>query len=118
MVVFVGSLPKTAAEKDLCHIAHLDPTTPLRIIKKQARTGETLRYALIPVGDRKQAQRLIKRLHGYPWLGRRLSARPYEQRIAGNEQRRLDWRTQTWAGVERRVAERRNPQASPHLLVA
>jgi|GEM_PF-1346874 len=118
MVVFIGNLPKTAAEKDLCLIARLDPATPLRIIKKHTRSGEMRRYALIPVTDRKQARRLVKRLHGYHWQGQPLSAHLYQQRIAGNELRRVDWRAQTWIGVERRLTERRNPQAAPTSRVA
>ncbi len=118
MVVFVGNLPKTAVERDLCQIARLDPATPLRIIKKRARTGEMLRYALIPVTDGKQARRLISRLNGYGWQGQRLAARLYQPRVAGNEQRRIDWRTQRWIGVERRCTERRNRPAAPASRVA
>ncbi len=108
MVVFIGNLPKSAVEKDLCQLAHLDARSGLRIIRKNARSGEMLRYALVPVSDAKHAQRLIGRVHGLRWQGHRLSARSYESRVAGNEQRRLDWRTRAWFGQERRLSERRS----------
>ena len=112
MVVFVGNLPKQAAEKDLCQIARLAPTTPVRIFRKKSRGGDIQRYALIPNGNGKQARRVINRLHGFLWFGHRLVARNYCQRTAANEQRRVDWRSQHWDGVERRQRERRNLAAA------
>jgi len=118
MVVFVGNLPKTAVEKDLCQVARLKQATLLRIIKKPDQAGAMLRYALIPTTDSKQAKRLIEHLQGYNWQGRPLSAHPYQSRITGNERRRVDWRTQPWVGAERRQAERRNRGALPASRVA
>lgn len=112
MVVFIGNLPKSAVEKDLCQIARLGTCSGLRIIRKKARSGEMLRYALVPVSDEKYARHLIERMHGFRWQGHKLSARSYESRIAGNEQRRLDWRTRQWQEQERRLSERRGQSAA------
>lgn len=107
MVVFIGNLPKQAAEKDLCQLAHIPPGTPLRVIKKAGRDGEVIRFALVPVTGDSYAHRLIKRMQGLQWHGHRLSAHDYQHRTAANERRRVDWRGQTWGQLERRQAERR-----------
>lgn len=115
MVVFIGNLPKSAVEKELCQIARLGASSGLRIIRKKARSGEMLRYALVPVSNEKRAQRLIERMQGLRWQGHRLSARSYESRVAGNEQRRLDWRARAWFGQERRLSERRGQTLASYL---
>ena len=107
-VVFIGNLPKQAVEKDLCHLAHLPVATPPGIFKKKSRSGEVHRYALVPVANQRQARRLVKRMQGVLRYGHRLEARSYRQRIAANEQRRVDWRSRQWSGAERRLHERRN----------
>lgn len=111
MVVFVGNLPKTATEKELCQIARLESCAGLRIIRKRVRCGDRLRYALVPVRGERQARRLIERLQGMHWRGHCLTARYYEARVCANERRRLDWRSVVWEGEERRVAERRTRPA-------
>lgn len=117
MVVFVGNLPKTALEKELCQIARLESCAGLRIIRKKARCGDILRYALVPVHNECHARRLIVRLQGLRWNGHCLTARYYEVRVTGNERRRVDWRSLTWEGEERRVTERRT-RPSPASRVA
>ena len=118
MVVFIGNLPKYAAEKDLCRLARIAIDTPVRIIRKTGRSGQVQRYALVPVHGESRANRLITRVQGREWLGQKLVAREYRHRIAANERRRVDWRRQDWAGAERRRDERRNRTATPTLLVA
>jgi hypothetical protein len=108
MVVFIGNLPKQAAEKDLCHLAGLAAATPVRIFKKSNASGEVHRFALVPVSSEMQARRLVNRMRGFLWYGHKLAARSYRQRTAANEQRRVDWRAQSWTGDERRLHERRN----------
>lgn len=107
MVVFIGNLPKQAVEKDLCQIARVAAAAPVRIFKKTSRCGDVHRFALVPVGNDRQARRLVNRIHGFLWHGHRLVARIYRQRTAASEQRRVDWRTQSWSRDERRMCERR-----------
>ena len=118
MVVFIGNIPKFAVEKELLRLTGLGPGTPLRIIKKPARNGAMLRYALVPTANRKQAQRLIDRLNGYDWRGHVLSVRYYHQRAGVNERRRVDWRRLAWSGAERRCRERRGMVEPQKLRVA
>ena len=108
MVVFIGNLPKQAVEKDLCQIARLAAAARVRIFKKKSRSGDVYRFALVPVNNDRQARRLAKRIQGFLWHGHRLVARVYRQRKAVNEQRRVDWRAQSWSRDERRRCERRN----------
>lgn len=112
MVVFMGNFPKTAVEKELCQIARLNTCSGLRITRKKARSGEMLRYALVPVSDERHAQRLIRRMR------QTLSAHSCASRVAGNEQRRLDWRTRQWVAQERRLSERRGQSVAAGLRVA
>jgi len=118
MVVFIGNLPKYAAEKDLCRLAHIALDTPVRIIRKSDRYGRTQRYALIPAQGESRSKRLIRRMQARQWLGATLVAREYQHRTAANERRRIDWRTQPWKGAERRSAERRNGAVPLASLVA
>ena len=118
MVVLIGNLPKYAAEKDLCRLARIPLHTPVRIIRKTGRSGHLQRYALVPVHSQSQATRLITRMQGREWSGQKLVAREYQHRIAANERRRVDWRRQGWAGVERRRDERRNWSARLGSMVA
>lgn len=118
MVVFIGNLPRAAVEKELCQIAQLKNCAGLRIFRKPARSGEMLRYALVPVINERHAEKLIARMHGYRWQGHQLSAHNYASRIAGNEQRRLNWRDGRWSAQERRLSERRSPPAATGLRVA
>jgi len=107
MVVFIGNLPRHAAEKDLCRLAQLALGTPVRIIRKAGRQGQPQRYALIPATVESHSKRIIRRMHGRKWLGATLVAREYQHRTAANERRRVDWRSQRWTGAERRCSERR-----------
>jgi hypothetical protein len=118
MVVFIGNLPKYAAEKDICRLARLPLRTAVRIIRKTGRSGQLQRYGLVPVSSESQARRLITRLHGRECLGQKLVAREYQHRIAANERRRVDWRRQDWSGAERRRDERRNRAVTLTSLVA
>ena len=118
MVVFIGNLPKYAAERDLCRLARLPLRTAVRIVRKTGRSGQMRRYGLVPVPSESQARRLIRRLDGREWLGQKLVAREYQHRIGANERRRVDWRRQDWAGVERRRDERRSRAATLTSLVA
>lgn len=118
MVVFIGNLPKFAAEKDLCRLAQLAPDTPVRIVRKTDRHGQRRRYVLVPTRGEGHSKRLIRRLQGRRWLGATLVVREFRHRTAVNERRRVDWRRQPWASPERRCGERRARALSVTSLVA
>jgi RNA recognition motif-containing protein len=120
MAIFIGNLPPAATEADLRELARPPAGSHLRIIKKKSRDGEFVRFALLQTTGPKQAHKLIARLNGKRLLGTKLVAREYQPRVAGNEQRRIDWRQLDWPGAERRRDERRSmlSQPEPVLLTA
>lgn len=118
MVILIGNLPKVAAEKDLCGLLRVPADTRIRIMKKQSRSGQVQRFALVPVKREHDAQKVIERAQGKDWKGHALVAHEYQHRIGANERRRVDWRSQAWADVERRIDERRSRMVSADSLVA
>jgi len=110
MIVFIGNLPADVAAHDLVAVARLAAGTPLRICKQQDGNGGRYRYGLVHLDSDKQGRKLIRQLHGTGMRGNRLEAREYGHRCAGNERRRLDWRSVAWDGPERRQGERRAPE--------
>lgn len=117
MVIYIGNLPSSATEADLCELARLPAGAHLRIIKKKVRDGGLTRFALLQTTDDRQARKLLGRLAGKRLLDARLVAREYQSRVAGNERRRLDWRQLDWSGEERRQDERRSMLSQPQPVL-
>ncbi|MCO6412893.1 MAG: RNA-binding protein [Thiogranum sp.] len=118
MVVLIGNLPKCAVEKDLCRLFGLTLGTKVRIVKKYAPHGAVQRFALIPVDKESHARRIIASAHGMEWQGHTLIAHEYQHRTGARERRRVDWRSQSWNGLERRLDERRSFAMDSRSLVA
>lgn len=113
MNLFIGNLPSTTTEGDLCALLRLsqrDATRRLRIFKKADRAGRTLRFGIVHVESDADLHKLLERNRNVELQGQRLSVREYLPRAMGNERRAIDWRTRPWPHAERRVSERRaNP---------
>lgn len=107
MIIFIGNLPAVATGRDPCIFAGLPEGVIPRVIKKQDGSGSLYRYALLQTRSEREGRRLIGRLHGRTCHDHILIAREFNNRTAGNERRRLDWRELSWEGPERRVSERR-----------
>lgn len=107
MLMFIGNLPAAMNERALRELARLPSGTHTRIHKKLNGTQVVLRYALVHTNQKREAEKLVKRLDGKSVRGNTLQVREFGHRLASNERRRLDWREVPWDGPERRKSERR-----------
>ncbi|MGB5306628.1 MAG: hypothetical protein WBN51_06885 [Gammaproteobacteria bacterium] len=107
MIIYIGNLTAVTTERDLRLLAGLPATAPVRIIKKPAGVAEMSRYGLVHTRSDREGSKLIGQLQGKICNGNVVSVREFGHRLAGNERRRLDWRTLPWEGRERRTQERR-----------
>jgi len=107
MLMFIGSLPAAMSERALRDLARLPSGTHTRIHKKLNGTQVVHRYALVHLNQRRETEKLVKRLGGMLVHGCTLQVREFGHRLASNERRRLDWREVPWDGPERRKSERR-----------
>lgn len=107
MIVHIGNLPAALSEADLRRLARVPQALAVNLVRKRDRHGCIYRYALLHARSAREGAKLVRRVNGATCMGRRLVAREYNQRLAGNERRRLDWRTVPWTGMERRLGERR-----------
>lgn len=113
MNLFIGNLPSSTTEGDLCTLLRLsqrDASRRLRIFKKADRAGRTLRFGIVHVETDTDLHKLLERNRRAELQGQRLDVREYMPRALGNERRAIDWRARPWPHAERRVSERRaNP---------
>lgn len=107
MIVHIGNLPAALSEAGLRRLARAPEAVAVHLTRKHDQHGCAYRYALLHARSAREGAKLIRRMNGATCMGRRLVAREFNQRLAGNERRRLDWRTVPWTGMERRLGERR-----------
>lgn len=113
MNLFIGNLPSSATEGDLCallRMPQIEATRRLRIFKKADRTGRTLRFGLVYVASDADLRKMLERNRDAQLNGQRLNVREFMPRAVGNERRAVNWRSHRWPYPERRLNERRaNP---------
>lgn len=108
MELFIGHMPQTATADDLkTFFGGYGRNGIFKIVEEVHDDGSTTRYGWVYIESDRRAQKAIKKLDRTRLQGRLITVREYAHRAAGNDRRALNWRTKPWAGIERRLTERR-----------
>lgn len=128
MHVFVGNLPRTFSEFELRRMVEraLIPRgikqsvtqvflkseqiqrTEFSVFDKISDAG-IVRHGQVIIEPENMGRRLVERLDKFNFMGNLLYVREFTIRAYHNDRRDLHWRKKTWQGMERRLAERRQP---------
>ena len=107
MEIYVGNLAANVTEKELRNFFKgFEKKAAFKIQKLISKEG-SLYYAKVDIDSDKVASKAIRKLHCRKLHGRPAIVREFQYRAGNNDRRALNWRTQPWIQLERRLDERR-----------